>query len=91
MLTRSTSRQHHDQRFSFRLDSLSHTLSIPTTPPDPARLPPSGQPTISYIPLPFSFSRLVGKATEVFSNRDARANETKCAEGDLGGDDWDLV
>lgn len=75
----------------------SHTPSIPFSTNNLPSKTSSEQPVsdspISFIPLPFSFSQLMNRATQAFDNhnQDGRTTETKGREEDLGGDDWDLV
>ncbi|KAH8090407.1 UV radiation resistance protein/autophagy-related protein 14 [Filobasidium floriforme] len=82
---------------SERLGESSHTPSIPLSTNNLPSKTSSGQPvsdpSIPFIPLPFSFSKLMNRATQAFDdhNQDGRTTETKGREEDLGGDDWDLV
>lgn len=75
----------------------SHTPSIPLSTNNLPSRSSSEQPVskspVSFIPLPFSFSKLLERATQAFDrhNQEGRTAEKRRGEGDLGGDDWDLV
>jgi hypothetical protein len=74
----------------------SHTPSIPLSTNLPSRTSsgqPVSDPSIPFIPLTFSFSKLLERATQAFDshNQEGRTAEKRRGEEDLGGDDWDLV